>query len=68
VAGQAAETEAEEAEMKKPPWYQKLEDYLRPRQDIVTLGLLAIIGISLYLLVKGDPVKRTFWLVYLISP
>lgn len=54
--------------MRKPPWYQKLENFLNPHQELVTLGLLVIIGVSLYLLFQGDSVKRTFWLVYLISP
>lgn len=51
-----------------PPWYKKLNDILLPVQPVVWFGLLLFIGISVYLLVRGDKVQRTAWFVYLVSP
>lgn len=50
------------------PWYGKLEKVLGPSQEVVVLLLVGVILISAYLVVKGDAVKRTGWLVYLLSP
>ena len=48
--------------------YKRIEKELMPTQWLVIVGLLVIIGISGYLIVKGDNVKRTAWLVYLFMP
>ncbi len=50
------------------PWYGKLEKMLMPAQGLVNLLLVGIILFSVYVIIKGDNVAKTGWLVYLISP
>jgi hypothetical protein len=52
----------------KMPWYDRLNRYLLPGQDLVKLALLLIGGLCIYFAAKSDPAKRTGFLVYLISP
>jgi hypothetical protein len=54
--------------MIKMPWYEPLEKKLQPMQGLVLLGLLGVIGVSVYVLVKGDSIKKTGLLVYFLSP
>ena len=49
--------------------YQKAESILEPEQWLVVALLLAVIGISVYLIVfSRSAVARTLWLIYLLSP
>ena len=54
--------------MWKPPWYAGVEKKLIPLQWVVTLGLVIIVGLSIWAIVSGDNIKRTVWFVYLLSP
>lgn len=52
----------------RPPWYRWLEERLEPLQGAVVVLLLLVIGVSVYLIVRGPNWARTVWLVYLLSP
>lgn len=54
--------------MWKPGWYAPIEKKLEPMTGLVIAGLLAIVLFSVWVLVKGDSIQKTSWLVYLISP
>ena len=50
------------------PWYKALNEKLEGYEWAVNVGLLIIIAVSLALIMRGDRLSRTAWLVYLISP
>lgn len=52
----------------KPPWYNWVDKKLASVEGLVDVVLLAIIVISVILLIKGDRVAKTTWVVYVISP
>lgn len=52
----------------KPPWYGAVDKKLKEAEWLINPMLIGIIVISLLLLLRGDRVSRTAWLVYLISP
>jgi hypothetical protein len=52
----------------RPPWYKALNAKLEGKEWLVNALLLSIILISIVLLLRGDRLSRTAWLVYLVSP
>jgi hypothetical protein len=54
--------------MKKPSWYGKIEKTLLPVQIVVNMGLILIAIISLTFVFSKEPIKKTAWFVYMISP
>jgi hypothetical protein len=48
--------------------YDKLEHWLTPMQWLVSIGLMAIIGMTTYLLFSPNAVERTAWVVYMFMP
>ncbi len=50
------------------PWYKALNDKLEGSEWLVNALLIGIIVLCIVILVKGDRVSRTAWLVYLVSP
>jgi len=51
-----------------PPWYKWANRKLEGSEWLVDWALLAVIAITILLLVKGDRVMKTTWLVYLALP
>jgi len=54
--------------MYAPPWYKRMERFLRPAQGLVTFLLVIVVIVSLWALLSRSATARTAWLVYLISP
>ena len=54
--------------MIKMPWYAWLNKKLEGSEWVINPLIIAIVIISAVLLVRGDRVTRTAWLVYLVSP
>ena len=52
----------------KPPWYGAVNKKLEGLEWLVDALLIAIIVISLILLLRGDRLSKTAFLVYLVSP
>ena len=52
----------------KPPWYKAIDKKLEGAEWLVNALLIGIIVVSVILLVRGDRVTKTAWLVYLVSP
>ena len=52
----------------KPPWYSWVDKKLESVEGLTDVVLLGIIVISVFLLIKGDRVAKTAWVVYVISP
>ncbi len=52
----------------KMPWYKALNDKLEGHEWLISALILSIIAISVLVLLRGDRVAKTAWLVYLISP
>jgi hypothetical protein len=52
----------------KPPWYGAIDKKLKGAEWLVNALLIGIILISIVLLLRGDRLTRTAWLVYLVSP
>lgn len=50
------------------PWYGALEGFIRPSWPLMVAIAAVIIAVTLYLLLKGNPVLLAGWLVYLVSP
>lgn len=51
-----------------PPWYSRLDEWLQPQFPLMLFIAFAIIGVTLFLLWRGDRVLLAGWLVYLLSP
>jgi hypothetical protein len=51
-----------------PPWYKPLNQKLEGVEWLVNASLLVIIAICIFLLVRGDRLAKTAFLVYLVSP
>lgn len=52
----------------KLPWYNKLESVVAPTEDAANLALLFLIVVSILILIKGSPLIKVAWVVYLVSP
>jgi len=52
----------------KPPWYGAVNKKLEGAEWLINPLLIGIAVITIVLLVRGDRVSRTAWLVYLLSP
>lgn len=50
------------------PWYTKLEQAIAPTEDASNLALIILLAITLIILLKGSPVLKAGWVVYLVSP
>jgi len=51
------------------PWYKALNDKLEGEPEwVVNVGLLIIVAVSLWLILRGDRLSRTAWFIYLLSP
>ncbi len=50
------------------PWYSWLEKKIEPSWPLMVAIAGAIIGVTLWLMLRGDPVLLAAWLVYLVSP
>ena len=50
------------------PWYSKLQKIVAPTEGVSTLVLIGIIAITIFVIWKGDAVKKALWAVYLVSP
>ena len=54
--------------MFKVPWAEPIEKGLRPFQGIVVIGLIFIVLTTIYVIIKGNNVSKTGWLVWLLVP
>lgn len=52
----------------KPPWYNWVNKKLSSVEGLTNVVLIGIVVISIFLILKGDRVAKTAWVVYLISP
>lgn len=50
------------------PWYGKLREIVAPTEKVTNIMLILIIIVCLYLLIKGDAVKKAMAVVYIVSP
>lgn len=50
------------------PWYNAMEEALRPISPYSTFILVVLALATLYVALRGDAVVKMAWLVYLISP
>ncbi len=50
------------------PWYKALNSRLEGSEWFVNAGIVAVITLSVFLLLRGDRITKTAWFVYLISP
>ena len=51
-----------------PPWYKEFAKALKPIEGHETTALLILALITIFIALKGDPVVKLGWLIYLISP
>ena len=50
------------------PWYSRLERIFAPTTPIANLMLVAIIGVSLWVLLQKRASLKALWVAYVISP
>lgn len=50
------------------PWYDKFRELIEPSWPLLVALGFVIIGVTIYLMLRGDPVLLAGWLVYLFSP
>jgi hypothetical protein len=51
-----------------PPWYKPLNEKLKGAEWLVNATLVVIIALCIILLLRGDRLTKTAFLVYLVSP
>lgn len=52
----------------RPPWYKALNQKLEGAEWLVNALLIGIIVVSVILILRGDKLAKSAWLVYLVSP
>lgn len=52
----------------RPPWYKWANSKLEGSEWLINVLLIFIVAITLFLLLRGDRLSRTAWLIYLVSP
>jgi len=50
------------------PWYKSINRKLEGVEWLVDLILIGVIVLSIILVLRGDRITKTAWVVYLISP
>lgn len=50
------------------PWYKAVRDKLVPTEQAANMVLIALLLITLIVLIRGGPVAKAAWAIYLVSP
>jgi len=53
---------------KLPPWNKHIGRALEGSEALIVIGLLVVMGITIWALARWDNKFKALWLAYLISP
>ena len=50
------------------PWAKPVNDFLQPMEGVVVIGLVLVVLVTVWVILRGNAAGKTAWLTWLMIP